>query len=242
MLRLLKALPLTLALAALSVFVTSCGSGNSTQIRFVHAIRDGGPLDIDVNSTKIFTDIQWFQYQPSAGYTKASSGSVTVEGLATGTTTQVFTSTASLGSGQYTLIATGSTTGVNGNAVNLLSIPDNNTAPPTGDVEFRVINAALSTQNASVDIYILANPVNGGIQPPATIAGLGYTQASSYITLPFNSNGSGYTMYVTSTGTTNPIFSQTLSSPTNSIRTYVLTDVQNGSSINPRAIEMTDLN
>ena len=126
--------------------------------------------------------------------------------------------------------------------MNLLSIPDTNTAPATGNLEFRVINAALSTQNASVDIYILANPVNGGIQPPATVAGLAYTQASSYITLPFNSNGTGYTIYVTSTGTTNPIFSQNLSSPTNSIRTLVLTDVQNGSSINPLAIELNDLN
>ena len=240
MLRLLKALPFTLALAALSVFVASCGSSNSTQIRFVHAIRDGGPLDIDVNSTKIFTDIAFFGFQPSAGYTKASSGSVTIEGLATGTTTQVFTSTASLGSGQYTLIATGSETATNGAGVSLLSIPDTNTAPPTGDVEFRVINASQTQGN--VDIYILPNPVNGGIQPPATISGLAYTQASNYITLPFNSNNSGYTMYVTSSGTTNPIFSQNLSSPTNSIRTLVLTDVQNGSSINPQAIELSDLN
>jgi Domain of unknown function (DUF4397) len=241
MLRLLRALPLALALAALSLFVSSCGSSNSSQIRFVHAIRDAGPLDIEVNSSKIFTDVAFFGYQPSSGYTKVSSGSVTVAGLATGTTTQVFSSTASLGSGDYTLIATGSeNSGTNGSGINLLSIPDTNTAPATGNVEFRVINA--SQTGGTVDVYILANPVNGGIQPPATISGLAYTQASGYITRPFNSKKSGYTMYVTSSGTTNPIFSQNLSSPTSSIRTLVLTDVANSSGLNTTAIELRDLN
>ena len=241
MLRLLRALPLALALAALSLFVSSCGSSNSSQIRFVNAIRDSGALDIEVNSSKIFTDVTFFGYQPSSGYTKVSSGSVTVAGLTTGTTTQVFSSTASLGSGDYTLIATGTVnSGTNGSGVNLLSIPDTNTAPAAGNVEFRVVNA--SQTGGTVDVYILANPVNGGIQPPATISGLAYTQASGYITLPFNSNNSGYTMYVTSTGTTNPIFSQNLSSPTSSIRTLVLTDVANSSGLNTSAIELSDLN
>jgi hypothetical protein len=241
MFRLLRALPLALALAALSLFVSSCGSSNSSQIRFVNAIRDAVGLDIEVNSSKIFTDVAFFGYQPTSGYTKVSSGSVTVAGLITGSTTQVFSSTASLSSGDYTLIATGSVnSGTNGSGVNLLSIPDTNTAPAAGNVEFRVINA--SQTGGTVDIYILANPVNGGIQPPATISGLAYTQASGYITLPFNSDGSGYTMYVTSSGTTNPIFSQNLSSPTNSIRTLVLTDVANNSGLNSSAIELNDLN
>jgi hypothetical protein len=241
MFRLLRALPLALALAALSLFVSSCGSSNSSQIRFVNAIRDAVGLDIEVNSSKIFTDVAFFGYQPTSGYTKVSSGSVTVAGLITGSTTQVFSSTASLSSGDYTLIATGSVnSGTNGSGVNLLSIPDTNTAPAAGNVEFRVINA--SQTGGTVDIYILANPVNGGIQPPATISGLAYTQASGYITLPFNSDNSGYTMYVTSSGTTNPIFSQNLSSPTNSIRTLVLTDFANNSGLNNSAIELNDLN
>jgi hypothetical protein len=241
MFRLLRTLPFIMALAALSLFVSSCGSSNSSRIRFVNAIRDSAPLDIEVNSSKIFTDIPFPTYQPSSGYTKVSSGSVTVAGFTTGTTTQVFSSTASLGSGDYTLIGTGTiNSGTNGSGVNLLSIPDTNTAPAAGNVEFRVVNA--SQTGGTVDVYILANPVNGGIQPPATISGLAYTQASAYVTLPFNSNNSGYTMYVTSSGTTNPIFSQNLSSPTSSIRTLVLTDVANSSGINPSAIELSDLN
>ncbi len=236
----LRAVPLILALTALSFFATGCGSSNSSQVRFVHAIRDGGPLDIEVNATKVFTNVAFLGFQPASGYTKVSSGSVTVAGLTTGTTTQVFSSTARLGSGQYTLIATGSESGTNGAGVNLLSISDNNAAPATGNVEFRVIDA--SQTGGTVDIYILSNPVSSGIQPPATISGLAYTQASGYISLPYNSAGSGYTMYVTSAGTTNPLFSQTLNTPTGSIRTLVLTDVQNGGSMNPVALELSDLN
>ncbi len=236
----LRAVPLTLALAVLCFFGDGCGSSNSSQVRFVHAIRDGGPLDVDVNTTKIFTNVAFLGFQPASGYSKVASGSVTIAGLTTGTTTQVFSSTASLSSGQYTLVATGSESGTNGAGVNLLSIADNNAAPATGNVEFRVIDA--SQTGGTVDVYILANPVSGGIQPPATISGLAYTQASGYISLPYNSNGSGYTMYVTSSGTTNPLFSQTLNTPTASIRTLVLTDVQNGGSINPVALELNDLN
>ena len=40
MFRLLKVLTFALALAALSIFVASCSSNGSSQIRFVHAIQD----------------------------------------------------------------------------------------------------------------------------------------------------------------------------------------------------------
>lgn len=41
--RWLKALPLSLALEALGIVATSCGSSNQAQIRFVHAIQDAPP-------------------------------------------------------------------------------------------------------------------------------------------------------------------------------------------------------
>src|ERR1700731_1898307 len=57
MFRLLKALPLALALAALSFFPASCGSSSKSQVRVLHAISDGPALDINVNTTKVFTNI-----------------------------------------------------------------------------------------------------------------------------------------------------------------------------------------
>src|SRR5208337_2713821 len=150
--RLLKALPLALATAALSVFASGCGSSNPAQVRLVHVIQDApGPLDIDVSTPNVttpqeFLDIPFLGVLPNQpGYTSTPSGSATITGFLTGTTTEVFSDTLSLGSGaHYTLVATGfsqplSTKGSN---VVLLQISDNIPAPPASDVEFRVIHAS----------------------------------------------------------------------------------------------------
>ena len=112
--RLSKALSLALALAALGMFAASCGSSGPAQVRFVHAIQDASPLDIDftgtnVNSTQEFNGIAFLGVQPNQpGYTSVPSGSDTIQGLLTGKTTQVFSATATLSAAaQYTLVATG---------------------------------------------------------------------------------------------------------------------------------------
>jgi hypothetical protein len=251
--RSLKALPLTLALvtlalAALTLVTTGCGGGSSqAQARFVNAIPNATALDIQFNGTKEFTDVAFFGYLPSAGYTGVPAGSDTILGFATGSTTnQAFSVTTDLTAGkQYTLVATGFVP----NSVVVLPPTDNNTAPAVGNVIFRVINASPSGPSA-VDIYILPNPVQGGLgscTAPNCISGVAYQGVSTPTTLPYNSNGNGYTMYVTTSGGTNPIFSQSLSvgsATVGSIRTLVLTDIQNGNppGMNPQAIILNDLN
>ena len=247
MFRLLKALPLTLALAALSFFAASCGSGSSAHARFVNAIQNtavyGNGLDVEVNGTKDFTDVT-FPNASASTYTSIASGSDTILGVQTGTTTQVFSDTTSLSSGnQYTLVATGFASGSGGNVV-LLSVSDNNTAPAAGNVEFRVIDASPSGPSA-VDVYIEAEPFTGNLTPPATISSLAYQAASSYVTIPWNSGGGGWVLFVTPAGSTTPIFSQTFnfgSQTTAAIRTLVLTDVANGNSMNQAFLELNDLN
>ena len=249
MFRLLKALPLTLALAALSFFAASCGSGSSAQARFVNAIQNtavyGNGLDVDVNGTKKFGPVT-FPNASASTYTSVASGNDTILGLQTGTTTQVFSDTANLSSGkQYTLVATGFANGSGGNVV-FLSIPDTNTAPASGNVEFRVIHASPSGPSA-VDVYIEQTPFNGNLTSPA-ISALPYTQASSYVTLPWNSDGSGWTIIVTAAGSTTPYNSFNFNTgniggqSTTAIRTLVLTDVQNGSQMSTTPLVLTDLN
>jgi hypothetical protein len=251
--RSLKALPLTLALvtlalAALTLVTTSCGSSNSlAQARFVNAIPNATALDIQFNGTKDFTDIAFFGFLPSSGYTGVPAGSVTIKGFATGSTTnQAFSVTNTLTAGkQYTLVATGFVP----NSVVVLPPTDNNTAPANGMVTFRVINASPSGPSA-VDVYILPNPVTGGLGSCTAlncISGVAYQGVSTPTTIAYNSNGNGFTMYVTTSGGTNPIFSQNLavgSATTGSIRTLVLTDIQNGNppGMNPQAIILNDLN
>ena len=252
--RLLKALPLALAIAALSTFAASCGSSSPAQVRFVHVIQDAGPLDIDVSganvtTTQEFTDIPFLGVLPNQpGYTSTPSGSDTITGFSTGTTTEVFSDSLNLGSGaQYTLVATGfSLTGTNGSNVALLQISDNIPVPPAGDVEFRVIHASPSGPGA-VDVYIELNP-NTGPGLPITISNLAYTQASKYVSFVYNPNNAtnppGFKVYVTAAGTTTPIL---ISEPINpatagAVRTLVLTDVQDGTSMSSSFLELSDLN
>jgi hypothetical protein len=253
--RLLKALPLTLALAALSIFAASCGSSTPAQVRFVNAIQDtaqyGTALDIDVNGTEEFPNISLFGFLPLSGYTSVPSGSGTIEGLETGTTTEVFSSNISLNAGtQYTLVATGFATSTS--KVAIISATDKNAAPASGNVEFRIINASPSGPNGipgAVDIYIFPIGSNSPITPPATIPNLAYRGTSSYVPLPYNPNfeqGFNYTMFVTAAGIPTPILiTQTLSAGSSSagaIRTLVLTDEKNVDQLNPLAIVLNDLN
>jgi len=242
------ALPLTLALAAFGFVLTSCSSGSQAQIRFVHAIQDAGDLDIDFNGTKQITDIGFLGIQPSNGYIAVPAGSDTIEGFPTGSTTnEAFSvSNVNLNSGsQYTVVATGFTTSTS--SVVILSPVDTNTEPSDGIVDFRAINASPSGPNA-VDIYILANPVTCALgQPPctATISGLAYQQTSAYVPVNYNSNSEGFTMYVCTSGSTNPIFSQPItvgSVSEGSIRTLILTDQEDVDQLNHSFIVLNDLN
>jgi hypothetical protein len=250
--RLLKALPLALALAALSIFTPSCGSSTPAQVRFVNALQDtaqyGTALDFEFNGTKEFTDIEFQGVQPPSGYTKVPSGGDSVEGLETGTATEVFRSDVSLNGGtQYTLVATGFAT----NSAKVVIIPaaDKNVAPVSGKVEFRVINASPSGPNGipgAVDIYIFPIGSNSPITPPATIPNLAYRSPSSYVPLTYNPNfeqGFNYTMFVTAAGIPTAILiTQNLSASAGAIRTLVLTDQQNVDQLNSLAIVLNDLN
>src|SRR5271155_1494194 len=232
MFRLLKVLPLTLALAAVSFFFTGCGS-NNVEARFVNAIPDAGALDIDVGGVKEFSTVQFRTASPGSNYIGVPSGNVAIEGFQTGTTTQAFPSqTVSLNSGsEYTLVAVGFLSGT----VNILNPVDNNTEPQDDMVSFRVIEASPSGPG-KVDIYFIANPVEcslGATGCTAAITALAYQSTSTYVTLPFNtsSSGTGYQMFVTTSGSPDPLpgwsGGQTITgggSTLGSIRTMVLTD------------------
>jgi len=246
MLRLLKALPLALVLAALIIFAAfaaSCGS-SSSQARFINAVPGISAVDIDFNGTKEFSSIE-FATASGSTYVSVPSGSDTIEGLASGTTTEVFSSTASLNSGsQYTLVAVGFTTGT----VNILNPVDNNTAPADGTVSFRVIHASPDGPG-TVDIYILPSPINcnfGAGDCTKTISSLAYQSTSTYANQPWNSGGGGYLVYVTAAGSTTPIFNPVPfnagSSSVGTIRTLVLTDNSSGKAMNTQPIVLDDLN
>jgi len=213
MLRLLKALPLTLAIAAVSIVATSCSSNNGTKARFVNAIENtdqygpgnGGALNVEVNGTQQFSNVTFAS--PGSTYTAIPAGNVTFEGFeSTGVTTSVFTDSTTLSGGtQYTEVATGQAGGTGTNAVVLLSLSDDNSLPNDGTLNFRVINAALNASpspNGSVDIWIEPAPYSGfSLVQPATIRNLAYQSASGYVNFRYNSNpGGGFTVFVYTVG------------------------------------------
>jgi hypothetical protein len=248
MLRLFKALPLVFAIASLCLFAASCGSGSQSQVRVVQAISDETTaLDVKVNTSTPFTNIAFGGVQPAPpAYTKVTGGSVTLEAVDTGTSTAVIANTnATLnGSAQYTVVMTGFLTGSGTTAPTFWTIPDTNTAPTTGNVEFRVINASTSS-NALVggfDVYIV---------PPGTvlqntsgpqISGLTLGQGSTYVSLPYVANV-GYEVDIVPHQNFAPEYvNQVYVTPTSSIRTLVIVDNSGGIGISFFPLVLNDLN
>jgi Domain of unknown function (DUF4397) len=240
MFRLLKALPL----AALSFFAASCGSGNQAQIRVVHAISNAPALDVNVNTTKVFTNIAFGGVQPTPpAYTKVASGNVTIQAFDTGTTTNPIFGTNGVtasfsSSSQYTIVLAGLLNGLGTDAPKALQITDNNSAPTSGNVEFRIIHASASSPG-TVDVYIVTPGANINTVNPPTIQGLLYQQASN----PYTSVAAGtYSVIVTTSGSKIPFISQDFALPTaGMIRTLVLVDNTGGGNP-PSWLELADLN
>jgi hypothetical protein len=238
--RLFKALSLALAIGALGllgIFAASCGSG-STQYRVFNAMSNPDApfaFDVTVNGGLVTPagGLGFGSVQPSKGYSGISSSSDTIAVYQVGTATTsgadpLVTSTLSLsGSNQYTVVLMGNskTGGPTTGGWAAQAFPDDNTLPPSGDIKFRVINAAPSLPGA-VNIYIVPTLSISGATP--TFTGVAYGQPSQtpteYATLP----GGQYFVYVTTSAGT-PLFPKPASyNETTGIFTLVLTDVQDG--------------
>ena len=240
MFRLFKPLAVTAALALCVLFITSCGSGNNAQVRVVNAIvnSDSSGLDIDVNGTKYFTAVTPGGVQPTPpSYTSVPSGNVAITAFDTGQTgTTIASGNAGFsGSTQYTVVLDGS---AGSSTSTVTSLPDNNTAPTTGNVEFRIINAS-QTGPTAVDIYVLPNPSPGDQNVAPNVLSLQPQQASSYLSLNYTANG--YNVIVTPTGVKNYLVNENYSPATGGIITLVLPDNPNQTGMSAIPIQLNDL-
>jgi hypothetical protein len=248
--RRLQAFALTLTVAALSVFATSCGSRYSAQMRVLNAIPDGQAVDVKVNGTKDFSKLQFTDFAPTPqpGYATVPSGGITVEAVLTGTSTSAppHSSFNLNGSTQYTVILEGFNSEIVGvDAPIAVPYTDNNTAPASGKLEFRVINASPSSPGGLVDVYFEPNPFNGDLTSlTPQVSGLAYTQASPYQTLAANAQGSGFQVIVTASGNKTALIQQSYASGTTggTITTLVLVDVLNGGKMSQVPLLLNDLN
>ena len=237
--RLFKVLCLALACASLCIFASSCGSSNS-QVRVVQTISDAPvAFDVNISGRTIATNVGFPSVSPGSGYTSVSSGSDSFELFTTGTTTSplIQTTLNMGGSKQYTVIVTGFYAGSSGaNAPTAVLLTDNNTTPTTNNAAFRVVDASPSAPT-SLDIYLV--PPGTNIVPISpNFAGLTFQQASPYITMA----AATYQLIVTTSGSKIPLISEAYTVSAGQIRTLVLINVQNGGSLAPLPVELSDLN
>ena len=228
-----KVLCFALAIVGIAAFAASCGSSNA-DFRVFNAIATspsnpvGSAFDVWINGSEAFSDLNFAGTQPNTGYKSITAGSDTLELFQTGTTTNPYiNSPLNLGgSNAYTVILTG-TAATGSNAYAAAVKEDTNTAPTTGNVNFRIINAAINasqTVGGSFDFYILApgtTPSTPGVKPQ--ISQLTPINASAYTAV--SSSGS-LTVYITPHNSLTAINNQPLSGLTagTSIRTIMVTD------------------
>ncbi len=217
-----RILPLGVALICLgAAFLTvGCGSGKA-RFRFVQA-STAVPTNVDlqVDGKTVQSAVGFGQ---TATYRSATSGSRKFELFATGTTTSPYlSSTVSLGSGDTTLIAENPFA-----TITLAPYTDDNTAPTTGNVKLRILQASptVAIPPQGVDVYVVPTGQGiAGVNPQFT--NLAYPSASNYLSL----SAASYDVIMTVTGTQNPIsnLTGTYALTAGQIRTVVVLDSPNG--------------
>jgi uncharacterized protein DUF4397 len=238
MLRILKILLLVSAVAAFCVLNTGCGTDHS-QVRMVHAVSDGPSVDVAIDGKTVVTNLAFDNVAPTTGYLTVTAGNRKVEVRATGTTTDLINSTMSFSSGkQFTVIATGFENPAPG-TVAALTLTDDNSAPTSGNVKLRVVQAAPGdgVTPPTLDIYVVAPGTDiSGMSP--TISSLAFGQASAYQTTAPTSNQ----VIFTAAGDKTPVINQTLTLAAGQIRTLVTVNVQDGLTISTTPLVLSDLN
>jgi hypothetical protein len=201
--------------AVLVLVLAGCGGGSNANLRVVNTSPDAGQLDVVVDSKTVYTGLSYIN---STDYLSVSSGSRRVQIEHTGSSTAVVDQTLSLNSeANYTLLAANFSSSITG-----LVFTDDNTAPSSGDIKLRFINASPSL--GPVDIYIVA-PGTDLSSVSANISGLAFQSASSYQTLDAGS----YDIFFTAPGTKFAFISTgTLSLTSGQIRTLVALNAQGG--------------
>ena len=176
-------------LIAVAFFTTGCGSSSSgAKIRLVNAMPDEGSLDLLIDTKSAATGVG---YGAASSYVGVASGSRQVQVEPTGSTTVFYTRTDNIGSSNtLTLVALN----FSFNPSSVL-LPDDNTAPTSGNFKLRIVNA--SSGMGTQDVYVM--PFGTGPSGSPTISSLGLGSEGGYSTLV----PGDYEVFFTQPGTTN---------------------------------------
>jgi hypothetical protein len=238
--RVFKFLPFAPAIVALCIFAAGCGSSSRiAQYRVVQAIPDApGSFDVSVNGKSVFTNVAFGSAEPTFGYQSVPVGSDPIEVTQAGTPVINDTSMNLIAGTQSTTLLTGLYA-----APAAVVLRDNNTAPPSGQAELRIVDASPSAP-ASLDIYVVTPGVDITQREP-TISPLQFGQQSAYQDLTTGKSGNTQVMViVTESGdpTKAQLVNQIYTISVGQIRTLVLVDASGGGAISSIPLELSDLN
>ena len=185
MIRLCTSLAVGLLALGAVLLTASCGS-SKTQLRVMNAVVDEPNLDLLVDGTSAATNIA---YGTSDGYHSIASGSRHIQIEPSGTSSPLIDQNISFSSGSSTTIIAANFS----SSITTLVLTDDNSAPPSGDIKLRIVNAAPSIGPA--DVYIVSPGTDvSGTSP--TLTNLAFGSASSYQTL----SATNYEIMFTPTG------------------------------------------
>ena len=189
-----------------ALFATGCGS-SSAHIRLLNAIPIQSSLDMLIDGKNLASSIP---YGAASGYVSVGSGSRHLQIEATGSTP--FVDETIKVSGNVTIMDTTSGATV---------VTDNNSAPASGDVNIRVVNASFNL--GPVDVYVVTSGTSIGTTP--TFSSLAVSSVSTYDSVAAGT----YQVFFTTPGTANVVLSTgSFSFTSGQVRTVVALDGQTG--------------
>lgn len=159
------------ALVSLGLLVFAAGCSNdSTKLRVMHASPDEGELNVVVDSK---TESSSLAYGNATSYFSVGAGSRQLQLEPVGSTSPALQQTLTLaGNSSTTVIATNFASNLNG-----VVLTDDNSAPASGNIKLRFVNAAPAL--GPTDVYVVAPGTDITTVTP-TVSNLGFESSSNY--------------------------------------------------------------
>jgi hypothetical protein len=167
--------------ALLLIFLTTACGSSKANVRLLNAILSQNSLDLLVDGKTVTTGVA---YGSGSSYVSTSSGSHHIQAEASGTTTIV----ADFGTQNLASNSNSTAASTNNGPV---FFTDDHTAPSSGNVKIRVINAS-SLLGSGTDVYVVTS--GNGISGSPTFPSVAYPSASSYTSVSAGSYQAIFTL------------------------------------------------
>lgn len=154
------------------VVILGCGSSHHAQIRFMNVAPEQSALDVLVNGNKAISSVA---YGTASTYTSIGAGTEHVQIEPSGSTSPIIDENLTFNNASQSTVMLFSTP-----SLATVVIADDNTAPTSGNLKLRVINA--SPALGSADVYVVPQGTDLNTVSP-TVSSLAVKGVSSYFTL-----------------------------------------------------------